>query len=132
MKHLTELERVLFAGEAKITTNKNKHAASRTRWLTINCIDLMLTLLKRKTGELTSDALSSLILLTFKMQHRTFLIEISKASTIGIEGGVVVLDECLRDGVGIHFEKSENGSLEFSQYDLPCVNASPTARLLIF
>lgn len=60
MKHLTELESVLFAGELKIAADKDKHAAGRTRGLTIDGIDLVLALLEGETGELTDDILCTL------------------------------------------------------------------------
>lgn len=101
-KYLTELEGVLFAWKAEIAADKDKHSPGSTRGLTINGVDLVLALLERQTGELTGDTLSPLILLTLKRQYRAFLVDASKSSPIGIEGGVVVVHKCLRYGVGIH------------------------------
>ncbi|EYU45417.1 hypothetical protein MIMGU_mgv1a023992mg, partial [Erythranthe guttata] len=77
--------RVLFAGELEITGDENKHTAGRTRWLAINSTDLMLALLERQTGEFSHD--------------------VSKPGPIRVERRIVVLHECLRHRVWIHFSR---------------------------
>lgn len=65
-RYLTELEGMLFSGELKIPANKDKHTAGRTRWLTIDGIDVVLALLERETGKLRYDILSTLNLHAFE------------------------------------------------------------------
>lgn len=76
MEHLAKLKSVLFTGELKITRNKDKHTAGRTRRLAINGGDAMLTLLKRQRSEFSDDVLRALDLLPFKSEHGSFLVKI--------------------------------------------------------
>ncbi|CAL0314835.1 unnamed protein product [Lupinus luteus] len=94
MKHLAELGGVLFPGELEVTADEDEHDSVDARRLAINGGDLVKTLLKGERGEFSNDVMSTLDLLTLKSEHGTFLIEVSKCSTISIEGGVVVLYEC--------------------------------------
>lgn len=95
MEHLTEFEGVLFAGELKITTDKDEHAAVSARRLTINGGDGVMALLERERSEFSDDILRSHNLLTFEGEHGTILIESGEIGTVGVEGGVVVFHECL-------------------------------------
>lgn len=65
-KYLTELKRMLFAGELEITADKDKHGAAGTRGLGIDGADIVLALLKRETGQLVDDVLRALMLLAFE------------------------------------------------------------------
>lgn len=69
MKHLAELESMLFTGELEISTDEDKHTAAGARRLTIDGRDAVLALLERETGKLRHDALRALDLLTFEGQH---------------------------------------------------------------
>jgi len=86
---------MLFAGELEITTDEDKHTAVSARRLTIDGGDGVMALLERERSEFSDDILRSHNLLTFEGKHGTFLVEISEGGTIGVEGGVVVLHECL-------------------------------------
>jgi len=56
-KYMAELERVLFTDELENSGDKNKHASSRTRKLTINGGDEMLALLERESNKFNNDIL---------------------------------------------------------------------------
>lgn len=77
----------------------------------------MLALLKGQAGKLGNDILGSHDLLALESEHGAILIEVSKAGTIGIEGGVIVLHECLGDSIWIHME-SEGGVWLGMDWDL--------------
>lgn len=115
-KNLAELESVLFASELKISGDKDEHTTGGTRRLTIDGGDVMLALLEREAGELSDDVLRALDLLAFEGQHGTFLVERNQTWTISIEGGVVVLNESLRNCVWIHLLSSS-----FDSFALPVV-----------
>lgn len=100
--NLAELERVLLAGELQIAGNEDEHAAGGARGLAIDGANLMLALLERQTRELGYDVGRSHDFLALKGQHRAVLVEVGEAGPIRIEGGVVVLNECLRHRVRIH------------------------------
>lgn len=102
MEHLTEPESVLFTGELEIPTDENKHAASGSRWLTIDGGDAVLALLERQTRQFSGDLLSALELLALEAEHRAVLVEIHQARPVAVESAVVVLDEGLRHRVWIH------------------------------
>lgn len=102
MEHLTELKGVLFAGELEIPADENKHSTVNARWLTINGCDGVMTLLKRERSEFGNDILRALNLLTFEGEHGSFLVERGETGTVSVEGGVVMLDECLGQRIWIH------------------------------
>jgi len=56
-KYMAELERVLFTDELENSGDKNKHASSTTRKLTINGGDEMLALLERESNKFNNDIL---------------------------------------------------------------------------
>lgn len=93
---------MLLAGELKVAGNKNKHPSSRTRGLAIDGGDMVLALLERQAGELSSDALGALEFLALECKHRRILVEVSKPGPIGVERRVIVLHEGLRHSVWIH------------------------------
>lgn len=93
---------MLFTSELQATTDKDEHATSGARGLTINGGDVVLALLEWETGQLGDDVLTPLDLLTLEGQHGSVLVEARKPSTVRIEGGVVVLHECLCQRVWIH------------------------------
>lgn len=94
-KDLTELESVLLAGELEVTADEDEHTAGWARGLAIDGGDAVLALLEGQAGELGRDVLSALERLALESQHRGFLVEVSEARAVGVEGVVVVVDECL-------------------------------------
>ncbi|MFS7948489.1 hypothetical protein Hanom_Chr06g00560611 [Helianthus anomalus] len=74
-KYLTELQSVLFTSKLEITTNKDEHAARRSRGLAIDGSDGMFALIEGERSELVDNVLRALDLLTFKSQHGRLLVE---------------------------------------------------------
>ena len=93
---------MLFSGELKIAADEDEHATARARRLAIDSANGVLALLEGKASELGDNILRALDLLTFKRQHGIVLVEISKTASIGVEGGVIMIDKCLSHRVGIH------------------------------
>lgn len=102
--HLAELESMLFTGELEVTGDKDEHATSRARGLTIDCGDAVLALLEGKASKLSDDVLGALDLLALESKHGSLLVEIGQTRPIGVESGVIVLDEGLGHRVWIHLE----------------------------
>lgn len=93
---LAELKCVLFAGELERAGDEDEHAAGGTGRLAIDSSDRVLALLERKRGELGDDVLGALDLLAFERKHGGILVQAAEACAVGIEHGVVVLDERFR------------------------------------
>lgn len=93
---------MLLAGELEVAGDENEHTGGGTRRLTVDGGDVVLALLERERGELGDDVLRALDLLTLEGQHGSFLVETGEADAVVVEGRVVVLDEGLRHGIGIH------------------------------
>lgn len=93
---------MLLAGELEVSRDEDDHSAGGAGGLAIDGGNLMLALLEGKTSELGDDVGGSHDLLALEGEHGAVLVEVGEAGTIGIEGGVVVLDECLGDRVWIH------------------------------
>ncbi|KAL0918744.1 hypothetical protein M5K25_010771 [Dendrobium thyrsiflorum] len=73
-----------------------------TGWLTIDGGYVVLALLEWEAGELGGDGGGALRLCSLKGQHRVVLIQTSKASTVRVEGPIVVFHECAGHRVCIH------------------------------
>ena len=113
-KDLTELESVLFAGELEVAADEYDHAAGGAGGLAVDGGDGVLALLEGEAGELGGDVLGALERLTLESQHRTVLVEVGKASAVGVERRVVVLHERFRYGVRIHLGLPESSSPSLS------------------
>lgn len=94
---------MLLSGKLKIAADEDEHAAVGAGRLAIDGGNGVLALLEGEASELGDDILRALDLLTFKRQHGIVLVEIRKTGSIGVEGGVVMFNECLRHRVGIHY-----------------------------
>lgn len=92
----------MFAGELEIAADEDEHAGVDAGGLAIDGGDGVLALLERERGEFGDDVLGTLDLLTLEREHGPFLVEIRESGAVGVEGGVVVLHECLRQRVWIH------------------------------
>ena len=98
---------MLFTSELKIAADEDEHATSGAGRLAIDSANGVLTLLEGEASKLGDNIRRALDLLTFKRQHRSVLVEISKTSSIGVKGRVIMIDECLSHRVGIHSDKVE-------------------------
>lgn len=111
MKELAELEGVLLTGKLQGTTDENEDAFAGAGRLAINGGDAMFALRERQGSELGNDGLGTLNSLAFKGEHRVILIERDELRAIGVEDGVVMVNEGPGDGVGIdhggHGERGE-------------------------
>lgn len=131
-KYLTELERVLLPDELEISGDENKHPAGGARRLTIDGTDLVLALLKRQAGELGHDILGTHGFLALESEHRAVLVQVREPGPIGIERRIVVLHECLRHCVWIHFNLSLSFGVAFCSRFLSfsIIRKSKLTRLL--
>ena len=100
--YLAKLKGVLFAGELEVAADEDEHGGVDSGGLGIDGGDGVLALLEGKGGEFGDDVVGALDLLTLEREHGTFLVEIGEIVAVGVEGGVVVLHECLCQRVWIH------------------------------
>ena len=102
MQYLAELESVLLSGELERSADEDEDTAGGARGLAVDGRDVVEALLERQARQLLDDRLRSLDLGAFEGQHRVVLVQIAEGSSVRVEGAVVVLDEGLGNGIGIH------------------------------
>jgi len=107
-EYLAEFESVLFTGELEVAADEDEHAAVDTGRLAVDGGDGVVALLEREASELGDDVGSALDLLAFEGEHGSILVEIGQTWTVVVEGGVVVLYECLCQRVWIHLSHSHS------------------------
>lgn len=112
MEHLAELESVLLAGELEVAADEDEHAGVDAGGLAVDGGDGVVALLEREGSEFGDDVGGALDLLALEGEHGTILIQTHQACSVGVEGAVVVLYECLCQCVWIHLSFSL--SLPFS------------------
>jgi len=113
MKHLAELKEVVLAGDLDGAADEDEHAAAGAGGLAVGGADVVEALLELEARQLLDDRLRPLKLLPLERQHRRVLVQVHQRRPVRVEGGVVVLDERLGNGIGIHGDRDRDLGLRF-------------------